>query len=316
MKQDILQKVVLACISSPIPYQYLCDKFQINQQELKDIVKYLEERGCEWLHKDTTLQLKYPMEWLDADMLRSNITSTLHYFSEAESTNSFLLDHRESLKQGDICIAEYQIRPRAQRNKGWTAPYGSQLAFSMYWSFEPKQVISGLSLTVGLALLETLRSFDIDDLGAKWPNDIYRDGEKLAGILTECSTGASGKIDVVIGMGINLHEFSSQIDINQPVATLSDLMGQHINKTLLAQALWINLSSYLKKFEEYGFAYFQAKWLESDIFMNKPVEVIKGDLKTLAIHKGVDSAGYLLLEVDGVVIRHASSDISLRLIVD
>ena len=316
MKKDILQKVVLACISSPMSYKYLCDNFQIYQQELNDIVKYLEERGCEWLHKDTTLQLKYPMEWLDVDMLRSNVTSTLHYFSEVESTNSFLLDHRELLKQGDICIAEYQNKPRAQRNKGWTAPYGSQLAFSMYWSFEPKHVISGLSLTVGLALLETLRSFDIDDLAAKWPNDIYRDGEKLAGILTECSTGASGKIDVVIGIGINLYEFSSKTDINQPVATLSDLMKQRINKTILAQALWVNLSSYLKNFEKYGFAYFQNKWLESDIFMNKPVEVIKDDIRIFALHKGVDPSGYLLLEIDGAVVRHASSNVSLRLAVD
>ena len=316
MKIDMLKKVVSACMSSPMSYDDLCENFQISRHDIYEIVKYLDGRGCEWLQTETSLQLKHPIEWLDADLLQSNITSKLHYFPEIDSTNSFLVEHRASLQSGDICLAEYQNKARARRSKDWIAPYGSHLSFSMYWSFEATQTISGLSLAVGLALLETLQSFEVDNLGVKWPNDIYRDGKKLAGILIECSTGAFGKIDVVIGMGINLYDFSSREGITQPVATLTDLMSQQVSKTELTQLLWQNLSRALQKFERYGFVYFQNKWLESDIFMNKKVEVIKTKSKTLALHRGADSDGNLLLEIDGVMIRHASSDISLRLAVD
>lgn len=53
---------------------------------------------------------------------------------------------------------------------------------SLYWRLEEGMAVAmGLSLVVGVALVETLQSFGYHEVGLKWPNDVYAQGAKLPG---------------------------------------------------------------------------------------------------------------------------------------
>jgi BirA family biotin operon repressor/biotin-[acetyl-CoA-carboxylase] ligase len=108
------------------------------------------------------------------------------------------------LKQGQVCIAEYQNAGRGRRGRQWVSPFGSHLYLSMYWHLD--QGISaamGLSLVSALAVSDTIKIMFGIDVQLKWPNDVYLDGVKLAGILIDLEGQVSEPSHSVIGIGIN-----------------------------------------------------------------------------------------------------------------
>lgn len=314
---SLLRKFISTLNAKSTSIDALSQRLNITSSEVLNIVKYLEDRGCVFVKKENILELQYPFHLLDDVSLQAQIKSKLYYFNEIDSTNSYLLKHKATLQSGDLCIAEYQEQARARRGKNWLSPYGCNLYFSMYWRLEcSASESSGLSLVVGLMLSQTLRSLGVNDVGLKWPNDVYRDGKKLAGILVELMSRADGGVDVVIGIGLNIQMSRSQKEIEQPIHSLSDIVNESTTKTTIADLLWHNLFDALKKFEEHGFSFFQEMWLKHDLFLNKKVKLITDQEENIAIHRGVDEDGRLLLEINGVIVRHVSANVSLRLFVD
>lgn len=109
-----------------------------------------------------------------------------------DSTNQYLMDRMASLQSGDACVAEYQQAGRGRRGRQWFSPFGSNLYLSMYWHLEQGPAAAmGLSLVIGIVIAEALQQQGAPDIRVKWPNDIYLNDRKLAGILVEL-TGKTG----------------------------------------------------------------------------------------------------------------------------
>src|SRR5581483_9095036 len=70
--------------------------------------------------------------------------------------------------------------------------------------------IDVLSLRVGLALAPALDEFASAPVQLKWPNDLYVDGRKLAGILIEARWRDQSPDWVAIGVGINVRPPASE----------------------------------------------------------------------------------------------------------
>jgi BirA family biotin operon repressor/biotin-[acetyl-CoA-carboxylase] ligase len=76
----------------------------------------------------------------------------------------------------------------------------------MYWRLDDgPSAAMGLSLAIGVAVVQALDSAGYRDLSLKWPNDIYMARRKLAGILVEMSAAVGGICHLVIGVGVNLN---------------------------------------------------------------------------------------------------------------
>ena len=108
-----------------------------------------------------------------------------------------------------VCFAEQQTEGKGRRGKAWVMPPGSNVAMSLAWSFVlPYQSLQLLPLSIAMAIVETLESFGLKRVQIKWPNDVYVDGVKIAGVLIETKilkSNADNKntIAVVIGIGLN-----------------------------------------------------------------------------------------------------------------
>lgn len=72
----------------------------------------------------------------------------------------------------------------------------------MFWRLEqgPAAAI-GLSLVIGIVMAEVLRKLGADKVRVKWPNDLYLQDRKLAGILVELTGKTGDAAQIVIGAG-------------------------------------------------------------------------------------------------------------------
>lgn len=258
--------------------------------------------------------LPEPIQLLEEERIRQQIEyGNVAVLPVIDSTNQYLLDRIHELHSGDACVAEYQTAGRGRRGRKWFSPFGANLYLSMYWRLEqgPAAAI-GLSLVIGIVMGEVLQSLGADQVRVKWPNDLYLNDRKLAGILVELTGKTGDAAQIVIGAGINLVMRHVENDvINQGWINLQEA-GISIDRNTLAVRLIKELRESLRLFEQEGLTPYLARWKRLDNFIDRPVKLIIGDKEIFGVSRGIDSQGALLLEQDGVIKPWVGGEISLR----
>lgn len=259
--------------------------------------------------------LSAPIELLNEDKIASLLPDgKVAVLPVVNSTNQYLLDRSDSLSSGDACVAEYQQAGRGRRGRQWFSPFGSNLYLSMFWRLEqgPSAAI-GLSLVVGIVMAEVLQQLGAKDVRVKWPNDLYMNDKKLAGILVELTGKAGDSADIVIGAGINLSMKDPDPNIvTQKWANLQE-SGLDIDRNQLVAELINALRISLKLFEADGLAPFIQRWDQLDNFLNRPVKLLIGEKQIYGVARGINTQGALLLESNGEVKSFIGGEISLRM---
>lgn len=255
-----------------------------------------------------------PIQLLDETLIKSQIESgTIAVLPVIDSTNQYLLERLDNLQSGDACIAEYQQAGRGRRGRQWFSPFGANLYLSMYWRLEqgPAAAI-GLSLVIGIVMAEVLRGLGARDVRVKWPNDLYLNDRKLAGILVELTGKTGDAAQIVIGAGINLAMRNVAADvINQGWINLQEA-GINIDRNALAITLVTELRAALILFEQESLVPFLSRWEVLDNYVNRQVKLIIGEREIFGISRGINEQGALLLEQDGVIKPWVGGEISLR----
>lgn len=258
--------------------------------------------------------LPEPIQLLSQEFISSQINQgQVAVLPVIDSTNQYLLDRIGTLQSGDACVAEYQQAGRGRRGRKWFSPFGANLYLSMYWRLEqgPAAAI-GLSLVIGIVMAEVLRDLGASQVRVKWPNDLYLQDRKLAGILVELTGKTGDAAQIVIGAGINLAMRQVESDvINQGWINLQEA-GIAIDRNTLAARLINELRAALELFEQEGLTPYLSRWEKLDNFINRPVKLIIGDKEIVGISRGIDTQGALLLEQDGAVKAWMGGEISLR----
>lgn len=230
-----------------------------------------------------------------------------------DSTNQYLLDRIAELQPGDACVAEYQQAGRGRRGRQWVSPFGANLYLSLFWRLEAGPAAAvGLSLVIGIVIAEVLHSVGASAVRVKWPNDLYLNDRKLAGILVELSGKTGDAAHLVIGAGINLSmPDSATTGINQGWINLQEA-GITFERNQLVATLLREMRISLQKFEQQGVSPFIARWQKLDNFADRPVKLLIGEQEIHGIARGIDHQGALLLEQNGVVMPFVGGEISLR----
>lgn len=255
-----------------------------------------------------------PIQLLDEEVILSHLHQpNLAVIPVIDSTNQYLLDRMDQLPSGYACIAEYQQAGRGRRGRKWFSPFGFNLYMSMYWRLEQGPAAAmGLSLVIGIIMAEVIQSLGAPDVRVKWPNDLYLNDRKLAGILVELTGKTGDAAQIVIGAGVNLLMRSEgTAEINQGWINLQE-SGVDIDRNELAAKLINSLREALPIFERDGMAPFVSRWETLDNFINRPVKLLIGDREVYGIARGIDKQGGLLLEQDGVIKSWVGGEISLR----
>jgi BirA family biotin operon repressor/biotin-[acetyl-CoA-carboxylase] ligase len=146
----------------------------------------------------------------------------------------------------------------------------------------------------------------------KWPNDVLKDGDKLAGILIETQSAPGGGTWAVIGIGLNLimpDEVEAQLGRSAAGAPWLARMDRDV----LMAALLDALAEALRLFAGQGFAAFSARWNLRHAWQGRTVVILdNGQVLQEGLAAGVDDAGRLLLDTAEGRTSVLAGDVSLR----
>jgi len=218
-----------------------------------------------------------------------------------------------------------QTSGKGRLGRAWVSHAKQALTFSVAYPFKKNiSELSGLSLTCGLALIKgisTATGISQSDLkksglGLKWPNDIFLNDKKLAGMLLEGGQlDASQATWIVIGIGINLTaDKDLEKSIKRPIASLDQI---NKIKAIDADVLWLailkELAETIELFEQHSFIKFQEEWNSWDIYKNQNCVIVQNEqLQFEGFERGVDAEGHLLIESNNKLQKIISGDVSLK----
>ena len=237
--------------------------------------------------------------------------------AQCESTSSSLLERAErGAPAGSVIVADQQTAGRGSRGRSWLSTPESSLTFSVLWRFDQSlEHLSGLSLAVGVAVINALEACGALGVTLKWPNDILYDDAKLGGILVEMVSEQEGALAVIgIGLNLSLPEQAWQDErFALPPAALDEVLLALPDRHALFAELLIELAHVLDIFSGGGFAALRDQWLVHHAWQNRPVRLQRdGRVLKEGICRGADVDGALLLKTDDGIERCLSGDVSLR----
>lgn len=262
-------------------------------------------------------QLAAPLTLLDPVVIREQAPSCdwpILVFDSIDSTNAEAL---RAIERGQaapfLVLAERQTAGRGRRGRKWASPFAENIYYSLVLRIEGgMRQLEGLSLVVGLAVMQALRELGISGAGLKWPNDVLVGQKKIAGILLELVGDPADVCHVVLGVGINVNmQIADEVD--QQWTSMRLESGKVFDRNHLVGELGAMLQAYLCRHQIDGFSAIQAEWEQNHLWQGRAVSLIAGVNHIEGEVLGIDGQGALRLKVDGVEKVFSGGELSLRL---
>ena len=249
---------------------------------------------------------------LDAQLKQVDAGATLRLFDMVDSTNTVMAKEAQTQDvDKHIYVAEFQTAGRGRRGRDWVGDFGRNVAMTVGFSFQRQLAdLGGLSCVVGLALIQVLENLGVR-AQLKWPNDVWVDDKKLAGILVELMQTPRGT-SAVIGIGINVDLSPEQMSkIDQEVIWL-----RRFDVAISRQDLVVEIYQYVLAnvdlFAREGFARFIPAFDAVHRLHDGPAVLLAGRAIQEGVVRGVDHDGALLFEKNGIISRITGGEVSLR----
>jgi BirA family biotin operon repressor/biotin-[acetyl-CoA-carboxylase] ligase len=288
-------------------------------RELGVAIDAVSGRGYRWsvpmelLNKKSILALLSPQA--------QSLLPQMDVVNVVTSTNDYL--HQRlgfGIPSGSVCIAEAQTAGKGRMGKRWQSPFGTNIYFSFYWRFPCKvNELSGLSLVIGLAIIEALKQLAPlpQGLGVKWPNDIWFNEAKLCGILLETATSnaksqTSSYTDVVIGIGLNVN-MSKEQEAPAVWTDLNQVFGFIPSRNRVIANILNVLILMLKQFQDDGFSSFIPLWEKYDLLIGKEIQLTSMQSTQAGVAQGVNERGELCVQIGSILKAIRYGDVSVRL---
>jgi BirA family biotin operon repressor/biotin-[acetyl-CoA-carboxylase] ligase len=159
------------------------------------------------------------------------MTHKIIKFETIESTNSYAYDllKRETPPEGTIIWATEQTHGRGRHNNTWESEKGKNLTISLilYPAFINTEEQFLLSKAISLGIFDYLNEY-VNNVTIKWPNDIYVNNDKIAGILIENSICGNRFDHSIVGIGLNVNQVHFTSNAPNP-ASMKLQLGRDID---------------------------------------------------------------------------------------
>lgn len=300
--------------------------FGVSRAAIWKVIQKIEEtfKVTVFAVKGKGYKLQSSIELLDKDIIISQLDnktktqlSQLDIFLDIDSTNRYLTNKSiDGAASGYVVLAEQQSNGQGRRGRSWFSPFASNLYLSLLWRYQygPAQ-LGCLSLFVAVAIVRALNKIGIKDVGVKWPNDIYCQNKKLAGILLEMRGEANGPSAVVIGLGLNMAMTTNNADvaesIDQPWIDIETITGSKVDRNHFTALVIDSLFDVLNAVPDKQKNLMQ-EWQDMDVLKGEEVEVHFADKVIHGKAMGINPDGALkVLHENKEIVCH-SGDVSIR----
>jgi BirA family biotin operon repressor/biotin-[acetyl-CoA-carboxylase] ligase len=251
------------------------------------------------------MHLRWPAEAIWEAVSPQWPSFSVEILPEIDSTSTELMRRaRQGQCEPVLLVAERQTAGRGRMGRNWHSDpqvLGNTLTFSLGVPLAPADW-SGLSLAVGLAVVQALHP----DLQLKWPNDVWWNQRKLAGILIETASAGDARY-AVIGIGINIGPRQAD-GLRTAPAWLQELWPQVSAPEALLRVVPA-LAVAVQDFVQQGFAPLREAFHARDCLYGQAVVCSDG---RSGMARGVDASGALLVHTEQGLVKISSAEVSVR----
>ena len=228
------------------------------------------------------------------------------HFEEIDSTNTYLKKEYQNLDNLTFVTSDYQSSGHGRFDRKWSANKGDNVLLS--YLIKDKDIIehfSYISMLTAVVIVKYLEDKGLKNVSIKWPNDVYVNGKKIAGILLE------GNVPnyVVVGVGLNLNQSEFDNDLRHPATSLK-LEKPEYNSSSLVESQEI-----IYRFNSL-WADFKGDWSMFDNFikkhnylLNKRIKVSNSVNVLEGIVEDIDSECNLLINIDKEIVKINTGEI-------
>ena len=229
-------------------------------------------------------------------------------FEEIDSTN---LEARRRFLEGDsgytLLLANRQTAGRGRLGRSFHSP-SAGIYLSLLAPIDPGELVPSIGVTcaASVAVMRAIAETTGKQTQIKWVNDLYHNGKKVCGILTEAVT-MGARAALIIGIGINLRPTCFPAELQKIAGSLNNTTA---SKTQVVSALLRQLIPYLTDPKNHG-------WLEdyrtASCVLGKSVTWTENGVSNTGIAQSINEEGALsVCDSNGCLHLLRTGEISLR----
>ena len=246
---------------------------------------------------------QYSLPLIKAWLSELRKTCDIFTHDQIDSTNS---EVERLLANGQkapfAVLANKQLTGRGRLGRSWHSPKGGNLYLSIGFRPNINAIrIRNFTLWQGIKICKFIQEFiGSDKIKVKWPNDLYYEGKKIAGMLTEASIDCERIRTLVFGLGMNVNIPSKQYPstLSKSSISLQSLVGGQIRlHELSAKIIKVVLQCYENSIQENFKSNLTDEWKEVDAIYGKKVEIKLGKEIFTGKALGVDQSGNLRIKL-------------------
>lgn len=208
-----------------------------------------------------------------------------------------------------LVVTDRQTAGRGRGANRWHAGEGA-LTFSLLIRPADLGLVTEqqglISIATAVALIDAARAAHGLDGRFKWPNDVWLNGKKLAGILLEAPRPGS----LVIGVGVNANNRfdAAPVEIQAKAISLSEAASAEIDRQSLLLAFLAALNRRLGQLASNDLSPLDAA-RAACLLADKRVTLLVGERATTGLCRGLAGDGALLIESVNAVVPHYAGSI-------
>ena len=227
-----------------------------------------------------------------------------------DSTNNYIanLMNVGKIDHGTVILAEEQIKGKGQRGSIWLSNPGENLIFSMFLDTATLSVNNQFVLTefVSISVCNALKKVGVKSV-IKWPNDIFANKKKIAGILIENQIKGSNLNGTIVGIGLNINQVHFG---NLNATSIKTENGVFFSVQEFVFLLLNEMNLIWQFVQENDFKLLEKEYLNNLWLLNKKsiYSDVNGEFE--GVSKGIDEIGRLIIERDDCLFHYDLKEIS------
>ena len=303
------QERILALLlqtNHPISGQQIADQLGISRTAVWKVIEQLREQGYEITsHHKMGYHLTSISKGLNNTQIRLNLDGSwkdlhIELFDQVTSTNDvakrFAIEHP---KQAALFVATEQTQGRGRSGR----PFHSHLSNGLYLSlvFQPMvqsiQEVPQFTLVAASAMVKALEELTDLSFKIKWVNDLFLNGRKIGGILTEATTDIETQSisSLIVGIGLNLAgDFDEAPDNAKQVAgtIFGKTLPADFNRNQLLNRFLHHMQIFIAEINQKSYLPYYEKHI---LGIGRHVHYIQNGWQHEGVIEGINEEGHLLV---------------------
>jgi BirA family biotin operon repressor/biotin-[acetyl-CoA-carboxylase] ligase len=236
------------------------------------------------------------------------VGKVIHHFEQLPSTNAYATDFitKNKPSEGTVISASNQTAGRGQHGRIWESSANQNLTLSiiLFPTFLLPKHQFWLNQAIALGVRDFIGENGNKKVWIKWPNDIYIEDKKVAGILIQNAISGSSITNSIIGIGININQSEFGFEGNQRATSLFLATQKIQNLDSLRQELFWHIETRYLQLKRNDIHKIQSDYMDVlyQYQERKEYELPTGE-RFIGMIEGIAPNGQLVINKDGILLK-------------